>query len=191
MANTIELNYNKIAIAYSNNDFGLGLKNSFEQEFTKIGGSISSIQAFPQDAVDFRSQINKIKNSNDQLKSAIDKRDLFLVEERIKDLDLKYRDLGNSLSRYKSEIAQLRKNVQREISDLEKTHQQKIRELERKISEVQKQIDAKHSGLSKDLTSAEDVVAQIKQEKQSCLDNLEARKDSEMTDVQNFFNNYT
>ncbi len=140
---------------------------------------------------EIQNNLNKIKNSNDQLKSAIDKKDLFLVEERIKDLDLKYRDLGNSLSRYKSEIAQLRKNVQREISDLEKTHQLKIRELERKISEVQKQIDAKHSGLSKDLTSAEDVVAQIKQVKQSCLDNLETIKDTEMTDVQNFFNNYT
>ncbi|MFW9879454.1 MAG: hypothetical protein ACFFG0_40780, partial [Candidatus Thorarchaeota archaeon] len=102
-----------------------------------------------------------------------------------------YQDLGNSISRYKNEIAQLRKNVQREISDLEKTKQQKIREIERKKAEVEKQIDAKHSGLSKDLSSAEGVVAQIKTEKQSCLNNIESVKDVEMTNVQNFFNNYT
>ncbi|MFX1411902.1 MAG: hypothetical protein ACFFA6_16265, partial [Promethearchaeota archaeon] len=140
---------------------------------------------------EIQNNLNKIKNSNDQLKSAIDKKDLFLVEERLKDLELKYNDLGNSLSRYKSEIAQLKKNVQREISDDEKSHQQKIRDLERKISEVQKQIDAKHSDLSKDLTSAEDIVAKIQQEKQLSLDNLETIKDKEMTDVQNFFNTYS
>jgi len=135
--------------------------------------------------------LNAIKSSVDAMRNAINQRDLFLTEESLKDIDLKYKDLGNSIARYKSEIAQLRKNVQREISDQEKTKQQKIRELERKKSEVEKQIEAKHSGLSRDLTSAEDVVAQIKTEKQSCLDNIMGIKDKEMTNVQTFFNNYS
>jgi len=125
------------------------------------------------------------------LKTAINKNDLFEVESAVKDLDIKYQDLGNSLSRYKSEIAQLKKNVQREISDVEKTKQQKIKELERKISEVKSKIDSKHSDLSSDLTSTEDLVAKINLEKQSCLNNIEYVTDAEMTAVQNFFKNYS
>jgi hypothetical protein len=140
---------------------------------------------------ELNNNISTLKGSVDSMRNALNQRDLFLTEEALKDIDLKYRDLGNSITRYKNEIAQLRKNVQREISDLEKTKQQKLRELERKKAEVEKQIDAKHSGLSKDLTSAEGVVAQIATEKQSSLDNIERVKDKEMTDVQNFFNNYT
>ncbi|MBA7538631.1 hypothetical protein ES705_30908 [subsurface metagenome] len=140
---------------------------------------------------ELNNNVSTLKSSVDSMRNALNQRDLFLTEEALKDIDLKYRDLGNSITRYKNEIAQLRKNVQREISDLEKTKQQKLRELERKKAEVEKQIEAKHSGLSKDLSSAEGVVAQIATEKQSSLNNIESVKDKEMTDVQNFFNNYT
>jgi hypothetical protein len=140
---------------------------------------------------ELNNNLSSIKNSVDSVKNAINNRDLFLVEEGLKDINVKYQELGDSISRYNNEIAQLRKNVQREISDLEKTKQQKLKELERKKSEVEKQIQAKHSDLSEDLTSAEDKVAQIKAERQSCLDNIETIKDKEMTDVQNFFNDYT
>ena len=140
---------------------------------------------------ELHNNVTNVKNSVNSLRNGINQRDLFLVEEGLKDLDIKYRDLGNSIARYKSEIAQLRKNVQREINDLEKSRHQKIRELERKKSEVEKQVEAKHSGLSKDLTTAEHVIAKIKTEKQSCLANIESIKDREMTSVQNFFNNYT
>ncbi|MFW9783345.1 MAG: coiled-coil domain-containing protein [Candidatus Heimdallarchaeota archaeon] len=140
---------------------------------------------------ELNNNLSAIKSAVDGLRNAINQRDLFLTEEGLKDINIKYTDLGNSIARYDSEIAQLRKNVQREISDQEKTKQQKIRELEHKKAEVEKQIEAKHSGLSKDLTSAEDIVAQINTEKQSSLDNIEKVKDKEMTDVQDFFNNYT
>ncbi|MHA2473574.1 MAG: hypothetical protein ACXAES_10105, partial [Promethearchaeota archaeon] len=140
---------------------------------------------------ELNNNLSSLKNSVDSLRNGINQRDLFLTEEGLKDIDIKYKDLGNSIARYKNEIAQLRKNVQREISDQEKTKHQKIRELEQKKSEVERQIDSKHSGLSKDLSSAEGIIAQINTEKQSSLDNIERVKDQEMTDVQNFFNNYT
>jgi hypothetical protein len=140
---------------------------------------------------ELHNNISALKGSVDTMRNALNQRDLFLTEEALKDIDIKYKDLGNSIARYKNEIAQLRKNVQREISDLEKTKQQKIRELERKKTEVEKQIEAKHSGLSRDLTSAEDIVTQIKTEKQSSLNNIEAVRDTEMTNVQTFFNNYS
>ncbi|MHA1498922.1 MAG: coiled-coil domain-containing protein [Promethearchaeota archaeon] len=134
---------------------------------------------------------NAIKNGVDRLKAAINKNDLFEVESALKDLGIKYQDLGNSLNRYNTEIAQLRKNVQKEISDLERSKQQKIRELEQKKSEVERKIQAKHSELSSEITTTETNVAKIKQEKQNCLDNIEYIKDTEMGNVQNFFKRYS
>ncbi|MFX0057476.1 MAG: hypothetical protein ACFE85_09920 [Candidatus Hodarchaeota archaeon] len=140
---------------------------------------------------DFYNNINAAKSSVDRLKTSVNKNDLFEVEASIEDLKIKYQDLGNTISRYETELAQLRKNVQREINDLEKTKQQKIKELEKKISEVESKIEAKHSDLTSDLTSAEDIIAKIKLEKQTSLDYIESVKDKEMTDVQNFFQTYS
>ncbi len=140
---------------------------------------------------DLYNNLSTTKNSVDRLKSAVNKNDLFEAEGALNDVNIKYKDLGNTISRYQTELAQIRKNVQRELTDLEKTKQQKIRDLERKKSEVESKIQAKHSDLSSDLTSAEDTVARIKQEKQSCLDNIERIKDVEMTGVQDFFKTYS
>ena len=134
---------------------------------------------------------NNIKNSVDRLKGAINKNNLFEVENSLKDLEIKYKDLGNAINRYNTEIMQLRRNVQKEITDLENSKQQKIRELERKRSEVESKLQSKHSELSTELSDAESVIAAIKQEKQACLDNIELIKDKEMSDVQDFFKNYS
>ena len=109
----------------------------------------------------------------------------------MKDLNIKYKDLGNTIGRYQTEISQIKKNIQKELNDLERSKQQRIRELERKKSEIESRIQAKNSELSGDLSSAEDTVARIKQEKQSCLDNIDRLRDIEMTNVQNFFNTYS
>jgi len=140
---------------------------------------------------DFYNNISGIKNSVDRLKNANNKNDLFEVEEALKDLNIRYKDLGNTISRYQTEITQIKKNIQRELNDLERSKQQRIRELESKKSEIERKIQTKHSELSGDLSSAEDVIARIKQEKQSCLDNIDRIKDTEMTNVQNFFNTYS
>ena len=140
---------------------------------------------------DLYNNISATKNSVDRLKNAVNKNDLFEAEGALNDVNIKYKDLGSTISRYQTEFAQIRKNVQRELSDLERSKQQKIRELEKKKSEVESKIQSKHSDLSSDLTSAEDTIARIKQEKQSCLDNIERIKDVEMTNVQNFFKTYS
>ncbi len=140
---------------------------------------------------DLINNLSALKNSVDRLRNAVNKNDLFDAEGSLNDVNIKYKDLGNTISRYQTEFAQIRKNVQRELSDLEKTKQQKIKELERKKSEIESKIQAKHSDLSSDLTSAEDTVARIKQEKQSCLDNIERIKDVEMTNIQKFFKTYS
>ncbi|MEJ2249297.1 MAG: hypothetical protein P8Y70_05345 [Candidatus Lokiarchaeota archaeon] len=136
-------------------------------------------------------KISDSKGSVERLKEAINKRDLFLLDEAMKDLDLRYTDLGNTISRYKTEISQLKRNIDREISDIQKTHQRKMGELEKKIAVVEAKIEEKHSKISSKTSSAEELVAAIKQEKQSCLENIDTIKDSEMTDVQQFLNDYT
>lgn len=134
---------------------------------------------------------NTVKNSIGRLETAISKNDLFLLDEAMKDLNLKYSSLGDSIKRYENEIVQLKRNIDREISDIEKAHQRKISELERKISEVERKIEEKHSKLSQKTTSAEEIVSEIKKEKQAVLQVIEEVKDNEMTHVQEFLKSYT
>ena len=49
------------AVIYINNDFGIGLKDSFGKRFREIGGTIALEQSFNPDESDFRSQLAKIK----------------------------------------------------------------------------------------------------------------------------------
>jgi len=140
---------------------------------------------------DCYNDLNSVKGAVDKIKGAIEKRDWFLIQEGVKDMDLQYRTLGNTIGRYKSDIANVEKSINQEIRDNERAHSAKIRDLETKIREVQRQIDEKHKSQQSDLSSAEDIVTMIKNEKQSCLDNIERVKDIDMTDVQNFINNYT
>ena len=140
---------------------------------------------------DCLNDLNSVRNAVDKIKNAIDKRDWFLILEGVKELDLKYKNLGNTISRYKSDINNVDKSIRAEIRDTERAHSQEIKEKERKIREVQKQIDDKHKGQSSDLSTAEDVVALIKKEKQSCLDNIDRVKNTDMTNVQNFLNTYS
>ena len=58
-----KLNYKKIAIAYLNNDFGIGLREAFKREANNLGMTITQEQAFKQDAIDFKTQVVLIKKS--------------------------------------------------------------------------------------------------------------------------------
>ncbi|TFF90407.1 MAG: hypothetical protein EU548_03185 [Promethearchaeota archaeon] len=140
---------------------------------------------------EFYNLINAFRNSVDRLKNGVSQKDLFLVEESLKDLDLKYKDIGNSISRYKTEIAQLKKNLDQEKSDIQSLHNKKIAELQSKIDEVKKQIEAKHQELSQDLSDVEDILVEIKELKRTCLENIESIKDDDLTRVQEFFQDYT
>lgn len=61
-----ELKLKKVAIIYINNDFGIGLSNSFSNRFEELGGKIVTVESFEQSATDFRSQLSKIKTLNPQ-----------------------------------------------------------------------------------------------------------------------------
>lgn len=58
-----ELKIARAAILYINNDFGVGLRDSFKRRFEQLAGEITSVESFEQGASDFRTQLIKIKNS--------------------------------------------------------------------------------------------------------------------------------
>lgn len=56
-----KLRLHKVAIIYINNDYGIGIKDVFKNNFTNQGGIIVAEEAFDQNASDYRSQLVKIK----------------------------------------------------------------------------------------------------------------------------------
>lgn len=161
------------------------LKNSPE-ELSK-GGNYN----IPDKSGEFNNHLNSIKKAIDRLKNSITQKNLSLLDQGLTNLNEGYNELGNAISRYGTEIAQLKKNLVREGKDIERAHQKKISDLEKRIYEVESQIDNKHKGLSSNISSAEDIVLQIKDEKQSCLNNIESIKNKDLTNLQDFFNSYT
>lgn len=80
----------EVSILYLNNDFGVGLKNTFIENYSKTGGRISNIEAFLPDDTDFRTQLTKIKKSDPEglLVIAIDMQYLNIVKQ-IRELGIK------------------------------------------------------------------------------------------------------
>ncbi len=58
------LNFQKLAILYVNNEYGLGLKDNFKKRFQELGGSIVDEESYEQEATDYRTQLTKIKAKN-------------------------------------------------------------------------------------------------------------------------------
>lgn len=62
------MNKRKVAIMYTANDFGNGLKNDFTQRFTELGGEIVADEVFFEgQSKDFNPQLTKIKGTNPDL----------------------------------------------------------------------------------------------------------------------------
>jgi len=55
------------ATFYINNDFGIGLKNSFKEQFEKMGGKIVLEMSFERGDNDYRPQITRIKNAHPEI----------------------------------------------------------------------------------------------------------------------------
>lgn len=55
--------YKQTAIVYTNNDYGVGIKNTFSNHYR---GSVVASEAVAADAADFKAQLTKIKNTNPQ-----------------------------------------------------------------------------------------------------------------------------
>jgi len=56
-----KIGYKKVALLVVNNDYGVGLKEVFIEEFQKLGGEIISVEFYEANATDLRTQLTKIK----------------------------------------------------------------------------------------------------------------------------------
>lgn len=54
----------KLAVLYSNEEYGLGFNNVLKESFPKLGGELVASEAFERGAVDLRTQITKVKAAN-------------------------------------------------------------------------------------------------------------------------------
>lgn len=59
-----ELNKNKVAVIYTQDDWGVGLQETFIKEFEKLGGEVTVVESFKKTDRDLRTQMAKIKASN-------------------------------------------------------------------------------------------------------------------------------
>ncbi len=57
----------KVAVLYTNDDWGSGLRDTFTQRFTELGGTITESEGADVSATDLRTPLTKIKASNPEL----------------------------------------------------------------------------------------------------------------------------
>ncbi len=53
-----------VIILYLNSDYGLGLKNVFEEKYTSLGGKVKKTIAFDENLRDYRALVNQFKNES-------------------------------------------------------------------------------------------------------------------------------
>jgi branched-chain amino acid transport system substrate-binding protein len=82
------------AICYTNNDFGLGLRQAFEQEFKRLGGSVVDVEALAVGATDFRSQIQKVKQAAPEVLFLVGGKEMGRFLKQAKELAVRARVLS-------------------------------------------------------------------------------------------------
>lgn len=86
-----------VAVMYIQNDYGLALKDVFEKEFTKQGGTIIDTLSYKPDETDFRSHLSKImKKKPDAIYLISYYKDAGLALKQAKQLKIKTQFLGTT-----------------------------------------------------------------------------------------------
>lgn len=83
-----ELGWKSISIIYINNDYGVGINNSFEKEFINLGGVIPNIESFASGSTNFRTQLLKIKTDKSKAIFVIAQNEYVNIIKQIKELDI-------------------------------------------------------------------------------------------------------
>jgi len=92
-----ELNLSKAAVIYVQNDFGLGLKDSFVRAFSSLGGDVVATEAFEQGAVDFRAQVTKVKAAKPECIFVVGYKEMGRLLRQCQELDLRPQYLSFSM----------------------------------------------------------------------------------------------
>lgn len=89
--------FKKIAIIYVNNDYGIGVRDVTIQSYKKLGGEVTTAEAFEQDEKDFRTQLLKIKRTNPDAILIVSYKEAILILKQMKELGIKKQILGTPL----------------------------------------------------------------------------------------------
>ncbi|MDP4109468.1 MAG: ABC transporter substrate-binding protein [Bacillota bacterium] len=91
-----KLNIKKVAILYQvSSDYSTGITQNFTDSFTKAGGSITDKEAYKTGDVDFRAQLEKIKESSpDALFLPLEYKELGLATKQARSLGITQQFLG-------------------------------------------------------------------------------------------------
>jgi branched-chain amino acid transport system substrate-binding protein len=79
----------KAGIIYINNDFGIGLKESFKKKFDALGGSVVVEESFERRDMDFRTQLTRIKAKNVEVLFVVGYAEMGQVLRQIKEMGIK------------------------------------------------------------------------------------------------------
>lgn len=91
------LRLRKVAILWVNNDYGLGLMSEFRRNFEAREGKIVSSQSYPQNGVEFKSQLTKFKRVEpDAIYLAGYHKEMGQATKQIRELGIKAQILGDA-----------------------------------------------------------------------------------------------
>lgn len=89
--------FDRIAILYINNDFGIGFRDATQEVYKKLGGTVTTTETFEQDEKDFRTQLLKIKESNPNAVLTVSYKEAILILTQMKELGVKKQVLSTAL----------------------------------------------------------------------------------------------
>ncbi|MEX1014974.1 MAG: penicillin-binding protein activator [Candidatus Paceibacterota bacterium] len=92
-----EITVSEVSVLYINNDYGIGVANEFKESFTTLGGEIVREVSYGDDTLDFRTQIQTIKESNSQGVYIIGYNEMGRIVKQMKELGLETKLFSTAL----------------------------------------------------------------------------------------------
>jgi branched-chain amino acid transport system substrate-binding protein len=77
-----------VAILYVNNDYGVGVRDAFKKKIEAFGGKVISVDAYEQDATDFRAQLFKVKQVKPETIYLVGYQEMILILRQAKELGI-------------------------------------------------------------------------------------------------------
>ena len=92
-----EMHKKTAGILYINNDFGVGLKNSFKEKFEELGGVVKVEIPFERGEKDFRSLLLKLKRANPDVVFLVGYKEMAEILRQTKEMGLKFQFVSFSM----------------------------------------------------------------------------------------------
>lgn len=92
-----KLKIKKVAIIYINNDYGIGVKDTFIKTFKDYGGEIIDVESFEADSTEFKTQLSLIKQKDPEALFIIAYKEASIILKQIKELGIKSKLLSTPL----------------------------------------------------------------------------------------------